>query len=157
VSRKAGTFSHVQQMAPGARDAMRAVRPTADRLGVNWREPDNCNDWDTVAGAIFDGLGLEAIRSSNEGAGGRGLVRYDHRVADYAGRSYVAVRRHDKASPLICFDTRAEPFDGGLVAELDAGLQVETTSKLPGVDCQFVAVTSLPASAVIIADKLTWH
>lgn len=146
----------VQVLLGSVQRAFRAMVPIADELGVRWREPENYNDWDAIASGIFEGVVLEAIRSSNGWADCLPLIDYDKRVADYSQFSYVAVELSGKQLPLVCLETVAHAFDTCLVAEVEPNLKVRNYLHVPFGECRFAAVGRLLSGKTTLVETIAW-
>lgn len=140
----------------GAQKAMRAASAVADDLGIAWREPDNYDDWDSVAGGIFEGFVLEAIRSSSGWTDRLPLIAYDRRVSDYNRFSYIGVELDGATLPFVCMETESDAFDVCLLAVVQPDLTVAGYSKKPFMECRFVAVGRTWAGQSNFAEVLTW-
>ena len=109
----------IQRLIEAARTALAAVAPIAETIGVQWREPENYEEWDTLAKGVFDGFVLQTIQSAERCGEGLPLVQYDKRLSDYRDVSFVAVVSDGRLFPIVCFETDREPFDSLLLADID--------------------------------------
>jgi hypothetical protein len=77
----------VTDMLLNFRQALLAILPAVERVGIPWRRPDSYDDWDAIASAMFNALVVEVfrwhVRSSSNG-----LFRmpgYDLLLESYTG------------------------------------------------------------------------
>ena len=139
------------------RQALCAIVPIAEGIGITWKEPDNYDEWDFSAKGLYEGFVLVGVRSSNEGseAGLLPLVRYDERISDYSQRSYVAASWQNEICPVICLETASVPFDMCLLAKLDENGTLLETIQAPFDACKFSAVIK-NSSRTMEADSLSF-
>ncbi|HZE92667.1 MAG TPA: hypothetical protein VE029_13315 [Rhizobacter sp.] len=156
MSKAVGASMLIETLMTGVQSAFRALVPIATDLGVKWHEPDNYLDWDSVAGGIFEGFVLAAIRSSAGWSDCLALVDYDKRVSDYTEFSYVGIESQGTLHPLVCFATTDIPFDTCVVAELRLDQKVARTLRLPFGQCRFLAVGRLRSGQMLLADTIKW-
>lgn len=125
------------------RRALCAIAPLADEVGVPWREPDNYDDWDSIAIALFESFVSNTIQSRPDWENIEPIIKYDKRITDYCGCSYIAIEVNSKLMPFVCFETANSPFDMCLVVELDEGLKKKNYVKIPYASSNFVVLKKI--------------
>ena len=98
------------------RQALLAILPAVERVGIPWRRPDAYDDWDAITSVMFNTLVVEVFRWSvaSSTSGLFKMPGYDLLLESYAGLCVLEVRhaalqggRHLFHS----FGTHDSPFD----------------------------------------------
>lgn len=126
------------------RQALLAILPTVEKVGIPWRRPDAYDEWDGIASALFKSLVFEVLRWSVRGPRKEEfrMPEYDLLLEGYAGLSILEVSHPALPSGRYLFHsfgTEETPFD---VLELrrisDTGTPYEQELTLCSVEgCTF--------------------
>jgi hypothetical protein len=84
-----------------------------------WKEPDNYDDWDAIAAALYQSIVISSLEGSAEWSGFEAIPKYDKRIASYANCSFLTAKDDSSASAFICFETEVAPFDTCLFGRLN--------------------------------------
>lgn len=98
------------------RDALIAVVPMVEKVGMPWKRPDGYDEWDAIATALFDNLVKEIILQSlsDEERQDVTVAEYDLLQQDYAGASIIEVVHPSFVGArwrFHAFATMDNPFD----------------------------------------------
>ncbi|MEK6749238.1 MAG: hypothetical protein AABY83_08535 [Pseudomonadota bacterium] len=118
--------------------ALRSLLSYAEELNIPWREPENYHDWDVVAEGVYAGFVSSIISNNLEERGKFPLIRYDQRVSNYVGLSFVGMEISKKVCPFVCLETTLVPFDTCLMAEIDSEAEFVRYVRIPFSESCFV-------------------
>ena len=114
-----GWATSVDELVQIFRTALIALIPIADRAHMSWREPDNYDDWDSMAAAIYESIVSRSLEESSEWKKFDPVPKYDWRTSRYSNNSFLTAGDEPGACAFICFETSASPFDTCLFGRLD--------------------------------------
>jgi hypothetical protein len=109
----------VNELAFIFRDALRALIPIAERARLHWKEPNNYDDWDSIAAAIYGSIVISSLEFAIEWHKFDAIPKYRKRIASYSHSSFLTPVDKPGAIAFVCFETRSEPFDTCLFTQLD--------------------------------------
>jgi hypothetical protein len=109
----------VDELVQIFRAALIALVPIADRAHMPWREPNNYDDWDSIAAAIYESVVSRSLEESSEWDKFDAVPKYDKRTDCYSNSSYLTTKDESGACAFICFETKSFPFDTSLFGRLD--------------------------------------
>ena len=101
------------------RAALIALIPIADRAHMPWREPNNYDDWDSMAAAIYESIVSRSLEESSEWDKFDAIPKYGKRTDRYSNYSFLTAQHEPGACAFICFETESSPFDTCLFGRLD--------------------------------------
>ncbi len=130
----------VTQLICYFREALIAMTPIADKICMPWREPNNYDDWDSIASAIYASIVIKSIENSTEFQGAYPLPHYDLRVESYQTNSRIGIVGERSSCALICLETKVAAFDTCRFARLNAGGLVVGTERRVFDDTEFTLV-----------------
>ena len=99
------------------RDALRALVPFFDQLGLPWREPDAYDEWDELASLLYRHFVVGSLLETSvvEDRETIKVAEYDIVQQSYAGMSYVSViplgEPKDRCRVFHSFATDVNPLD----------------------------------------------
>jgi hypothetical protein len=117
------------------RDALRALVPFAEKVGVPWRDGESYDEWDGIAEELFQALVI-AVVPSPEGVA-RNFAKYDMRYENYAGLRKIVVRSGTAQAlyTFVAFSTRDTPFDS--IRVVGRGVNSSQTTTISSVGVEF--------------------
>jgi len=143
----------VNELVQIFRDGLIALIPMADRAQMRWREPDNYDDWDSIAAAIFESIVLRSLEESSEWEKFNAVPQYNRRTDHYSGSSFLTTVDEPGAWAFICFETESSPFDTCLFGRLDEADAVISFERR-GADSVTLVLAGRSANTVKIVDTL---
>jgi hypothetical protein len=109
----------VNELAQIFREGLIALLPVADKAHMPWKEPNNYDDWDTIATSLFESIVTRSLEEAREWNHFDPLPKFNQRIEDYSKNSFLAVTKAETTLAFICFETKVTPFDRCLFARLD--------------------------------------
>lgn len=117
------------------RDALRAMVPIAERVGIPWRDGESYDEWDGIAQALFSAL-VVAVVPWPDGRE-RKFAEYDMRYENYGGLRRIVVRTPSamELHTFVAFSTREAPFDS--IRVLNTDTRADQTSVISANNVEF--------------------
>lgn len=134
------------------RDALQVLIPIAERIHMPWKEPNSYDDWDSICSAIFCSVVTRSVESATEGKGFLPILPYDKRVSSYSDKSYIAHLSEQGPAAFVCLQTKEQPFDVCLLANLDKNQNVFDYYIIDFEKVEFVFVGNKANSSVIFSE-----
>jgi hypothetical protein len=100
-------------------DCLRALIPYVQRVGIEWEEGKNYDDWDTIAQTLYTTIVANAVAYTVEGEGFKQLAPYSLILPNYAHESILYCSELGPASPFLKLVRSDMPFDTAVFIELD--------------------------------------
>jgi hypothetical protein len=100
-------------------DALIALAPIAERARMSWQEPNNYDDWDSMAAAIYKSIVIGSLGHAAEWENFDALPEYDERISSYSDNSFLTALEDKRTLAFVCFETISTPFDTCLFARLN--------------------------------------
>jgi len=142
----------VDELVQTFRAALIALIPIADRAHMPWREPNNYDDWDSIAAAIYKSIVLRSLEESLEWSGFDPIQKYDKRADRYSNSSFLTTKDDPGACALVCLETKSSPFDTCLLARLNGSNVVGLERR--GIESVSFVLAGRSGDAVTIVDTL---
>jgi hypothetical protein len=115
--------------------------------------PNNYDDWDSIAAAIYQSIVSRSLEESSEWSGFDAVLEYDKRLNRYSKISFLTTQDEPGTRAFICFETESSPFDTCLFGRLDDASLV-TSFERRKVDSVNLVLAGRSGDAVTIVDKL---
>jgi hypothetical protein len=135
------------------RDALLALIPMADRARISWKEPDNYDDWDSIAQSLFYTFVVKSLEYTNEWNNFDEIPGYDIRKSSYAKSSFLSVSTDPTELVFVCFETNSLPFDTAMFARLDVTGGVRQLERQPVNRIQFI-LSGRSAGSITVIDRI---
>jgi len=105
----------VTELLQSCRDALAAIAPVVERVGMRWKEPDVYDDWDAIAEVLFQQVVVESLRWAlpDDHRAHFALPQYAMKHESVAATSYIRVveAQNDRHLAFHGFGTHVDPFD----------------------------------------------
>jgi hypothetical protein len=101
-------------------ECLRALAPLLPKVGIEWEDAKQYDDWDAIAGALYSSIVASSVAYAVEGQPFERLVPYGLRLPTYAGKSYLYCRELGQNAVFLGLETKALPFDTATFCAVDA-------------------------------------
>ncbi len=108
MSPKPGTIT---ELVVTFSESLSALTPYATRVGIPWKEPDNYDEWDAIASAIYSSIVVITIGYTVERDLFAKLAPYDMSLSNYANTSFLFTRKFGRDAVFLRLETAVIPFD----------------------------------------------
>ncbi|WP_234683282.1 hypothetical protein [Bradyrhizobium monzae] len=108
----------VDELVRTFRAGLIALIPIAERARMQWKEPNNYDDWDLISAVLFESIVSRSLAESSEWNRFDAILGYDNRTASYLEGSFLAAK-DEPSCAFVCFETDSSPFDTCLFARLN--------------------------------------
>ena len=135
------------------RDALLALIPIADRARMQWREPKNYDDWDSIAQSLFQSIVVSSLAHAGPLQPSYELPKYDVRIANYSENSFLSTSACPTDLAFVCFETGQSPFDSALFARLDTTGKVLKFER-ESVERVYFVLSSRSSDSIFVQDNI---
>ncbi len=134
-------------------EALLALVPVADKVRIPWREPENYDNWDSIATALYNSIVIGSVDYAIQFQGSLPISRYDIHVSTYGSESFIGLESLRQSAALVCLETVERPFDTCLFARLDDNGLVVGNLTVKFEDARFVVVAR-KSGAFAVLDEI---
>jgi hypothetical protein len=113
------SFGNVTELVMIFSECLRSLTPHVKKVGIEWEEGKNYDDWDAIAQTLYSAVVGSTIAYTVEGRGFRGLAPYALIMPDYSELSFLFCIQ-SKQLPFLRLERSERPFDSAVFLELDA-------------------------------------
>ncbi len=101
-------------------ECLSALTPYMSKVGIPWKEPNNYDDWDEIAGAVYSSVVGKTVAYTVEGKGFRKLAPYGLCMPTYAEASFLFSTQFGREAAFVKLVTSNDAFDTVLFISLNA-------------------------------------
>jgi hypothetical protein len=112
-------FGSIAELVAIFSDCLRALTPHVVRVGIEWQEGKNYDDWDAIAQTLYAAVVANTVAYTVEGEGFKPLARYGLIMPDYAEESFLYSARLGPDAVFLKLVGSEKPFDMAVFLELD--------------------------------------
>lgn len=116
---------------------LRALTPIFESVALTWKNDEAYDPWENTAAALFQALIGSAVENASYSYRLIPLPKYDARLRSYATHSYLSEFSTLGKTAFVCFETKYEPFDYCLFANLDNSANVVNYYTKKTTDVEF--------------------
>jgi hypothetical protein len=117
MDRKFGTVSETVVIFS---DCLRALSRHVSKVGIDWRDGKNYDDWDHIAGALYSTIVGNSIAYTVEGEGFKAIAPYGMLLQDYSRNSFLYSDQYGRTAVFVKLQSSEEPFDTAFFVCLDS-------------------------------------
>lgn len=101
-------------------DCLRALSRHVSKVGIDWRDGKNYDDWDHIANALYSTIVGNSIAYTVEGEGFKAIAPYGMLLRDYSRNSFLYSDRYGQTAVFVKLQSSEEPFDTAFFTCLDS-------------------------------------
>lgn len=99
-------------------DCLRVLTPYVSKVGIEWDDGKNYDDWDAIAQALYDTVVGGTVAYTVEGEGFDKLAPYGFIMPDYSNRSFLFGAQSGRDAAFLKLEGLELPFDTAVFLEL---------------------------------------
>lgn len=101
-------------------DCLRALSRHVTKVGIDWRDGKNYDDWDIIASSLYSAIVSNSISYTLEGEGFRNIVPYGMLLRDYSRSSFLYSDQYGQMAVFVKLQSLEQPFDTALFIFLNS-------------------------------------
>src|SRR3954447_14666074 len=107
-------FGSVTDLVGVFGECLSALAPLVTKVGIEWREPKNYDDWDAIASAIYSSIVAKTVAYTVEGELFNELTPYAIIMSEYRGASFLYSTEFGREAVFMKLVSSESPFDTAL-------------------------------------------
>ena len=134
-------FNSVSDVVLIFSDCLRVLTPYVSKVGIEWDDGKNYDDWDAIAQTLFSTVVGGTIAYTVEGEGFSRLTPYGMTMPDYSNQSLLFNVQLGRHAPFLKLEGSELPFDTAVFLELaDDGKPTDQKLRSPLRTTKFAAL-----------------
>ena len=113
-------FGTVAELVIIFSDCLRSLTSHVTKVGIEWEEGKNYDDWDAIAQALYSAIVGATIAYTVEGKGFKKLAPYALIMPDYSQLSFLSCVQSKQRLAFLRLERSERPFDTAVFLELDS-------------------------------------
>jgi hypothetical protein len=113
-------FASITELVVTFRECLVALAPIVTKVGIEWREPMNYDEWDGIASAIYSSVVASAVAYTVEGEGFAKLAPYDMLLRNFGQASCLFSYEFGRDAVFTRLETSEAPFDTAVFCRLNS-------------------------------------
>src|SRR5919198_1064221 len=104
-------FGSITKLVVTFRECLVALAPIVEKVGIEWRESKNYDEWDDIASAIYTSVVVSAVAYTVEGKAFAKIAPYDIVLRNYGRASFLFSPQFGREAPFHRLETSEALFD----------------------------------------------
>jgi hypothetical protein len=113
-------FGSITELVVTFRDCLVAIAPIVEKVGIEWREFKQYDEWDGIASALYSSVVASAVAYTVEGESFAKIAPYDMLLRDFGQASYLFSPKFGQDAVFIRLETSNAPFDTAVFCRLNS-------------------------------------
>jgi hypothetical protein len=111
-------FGSITELIVTFSECLAALTPYMSKLGIEWKEPNNYDDWDNIAAEIYSSVVVRSVAYTVEGEYFARLPPYDTVLPNYGDTSFLFSPQFGREAVFLKLESSDMPFDTAVFCRL---------------------------------------